>query len=117
MLNIFLIVCVFPTHSTSSCCLQRSQASKEAIEQQLNEKLQILQELRKEALELEKQIEKQKREIGKNQKELEDLQSSLGSVNPEDPRHVSKTRMLHFYILCNGVKAALTGDHSLVLDS
>ncbi|TRZ15185.1 hypothetical protein HGM15179_011896 [Zosterops borbonicus] len=64
-----------------------SQASKEAIEQQLRAKLQILQELRKETLELEKQIEKQKREIGKNQKELEDLQSSLGSVNPEDPRH------------------------------
>ncbi|XP_063265428.1 centriolin isoform X2 [Prinia subflava] len=64
-----------------------SQASKEAIEQQLSEKLQILQELRKETLELEKQIEKQKREIGKNQKELEDLQSSLGSINPEDPRH------------------------------
>ncbi|XP_039586675.1 centriolin isoform X1 [Passer montanus] len=64
-----------------------SQASKEAIEQKLSEKLQILQELRNETLELEKQIEKQKREIGKNQKELEDLQSSLGSVNPEDPRH------------------------------
>ncbi|XP_056361210.1 centriolin isoform X2 [Oenanthe melanoleuca] len=64
-----------------------SQASKEAIEQQLSEKLQILQELRKETLELEKQIEKQKREIGKNRKELEDLHSSLGSVNPEDPRH------------------------------
>ncbi|NWR21433.1 CNTRL protein, partial [Emberiza fucata] len=64
-----------------------SQASKEAVEQKLSEKLQILQELRKETLELEKQIEKQKREIGKNQKELEDLQSSLGSVNPEDPRH------------------------------
>ncbi|NXR95882.1 CNTRL protein, partial [Hypocryptadius cinnamomeus] len=64
-----------------------SQASKEAIEQKLSEKLQILRELRNETLELEKQIEKQKREIGKNQKELEDLQSSLGSVNPEDPRH------------------------------
>ncbi|XP_041262278.1 centriolin isoform X2 [Onychostruthus taczanowskii] len=63
------------------------QASKEAIEQKLSEKLQILQELRNETLQLEKQIEKQKREIGKNQKELEDLQSSLGSVNPEDPRH------------------------------
>ncbi|NXH82366.1 CNTRL protein, partial [Edolisoma coerulescens] len=64
-----------------------SQASKDAIEQQLSEKLQILLELRKETLELEKQIEKQKREIGKNQKELEDLQCSLGSVDPEDPRH------------------------------
>ncbi|NXC54770.1 CNTRL protein, partial [Aleadryas rufinucha] len=64
-----------------------SQASKDAIEQQLSEKLQILQELQKETLELDKQIEKQRREIGKNQKELEDLQNSLGSVNPEDPRH------------------------------
>lgn len=96
MLNIFLISCVFLTHSTSWCCLQMSQASKVAIEQQLSEKLRILQELRKETLELEKQIEKQKREIGKNQKELEDLQSSLGSVTPEDPRHVSKTRILSF---------------------
>ncbi|KAM6316367.1 centriolin isoform 5-T5 [Podargus strigoides] len=63
------------------------QANKEDLEQQLSEKIQILHQLRKEALELEKQIEKQKREIGKKQKELEDLQSSLGSVDPEDPRH------------------------------
>ncbi|NXC67584.1 CNTRL protein, partial [Anhinga anhinga] len=65
-----------------------SQANKEGLEQQLSEKIQILHQLRKEALELEKQMEKQKREIGKKQKELEDLQSSLASVNPEDPRHV-----------------------------
>ncbi|KAM6192968.1 centriolin isoform 1-T1 [Sarcoramphus papa] len=64
-----------------------SQANKEGLEQQLSEKIQILHQLHKEALELEKQMEKQKREIGKKQKELEDLQSSLASVNPEDPRH------------------------------
>ncbi|NXM26870.1 CNTRL protein, partial [Oxyruncus cristatus] len=64
-----------------------SQANREAIEQQLSEKIQILQERQKETLELEKQIEKQRREIGKKQKELEDLQSSLASVNPENPRH------------------------------
>ncbi|NWQ60044.1 CNTRL protein, partial [Neopipo cinnamomea] len=64
-----------------------SQANRAAMEQQLSEKIQILQELQKETLELENQIEKQKREIGKNQKELEDLQSSLASVNPEAPRH------------------------------
>ncbi|NXF05852.1 CNTRL protein, partial [Smithornis capensis] len=63
-----------------------SQANREAIEQQLSEKIQILQELQKETLELEKQIEKQKREIGNKQRELEDLQSSLASVNPEDPK-------------------------------
>ncbi|NWI22478.1 CNTRL protein, partial [Sula dactylatra] len=63
------------------------QANKEGLEQQLSEKIQILHQLHKEALELEKQMEKQKRETGKKQKELEDLQSSLASVNPEDPRH------------------------------
>ncbi|NXF85829.1 CNTRL protein, partial [Eubucco bourcierii] len=64
-----------------------SQANKECLEQQLSERIQILHQLRKEALELEKQMEKQKREIGKKQKELEELQSSLASVNPKDPRH------------------------------
>ncbi|NWR33845.1 CNTRL protein, partial [Tachuris rubrigastra] len=64
-----------------------SQANRAAIEQQLSEKIQILQQLQKETLQLENQIEKQKREIGERQKELEDLQSSLASVNPEDPRH------------------------------
>ncbi|OPJ67638.1 centriolin isoform B [Patagioenas fasciata monilis] len=65
-----------------------SQANKEAVEQQLSEKIGILHQLRKEVLDLEKQMEKQKREIGKKQKELEDLQNSLASVNPKDPRHV-----------------------------
>uniref|UniRef100_A0A8C3K609 Centriolin n=1 Tax=Calidris pygmaea TaxID=425635 RepID=A0A8C3K609_9CHAR len=64
-----------------------SQANREGLEQQLSEKIQLLHRLRQEALELENQMEKQKREIGKKQKELEDLQSSLASVNPEDPRH------------------------------
>uniref|UniRef100_A0A663F919 Centriolin n=1 Tax=Aquila chrysaetos chrysaetos TaxID=223781 RepID=A0A663F919_AQUCH len=64
-----------------------SQANKEGLEQQLSGKIQILHQLHKEALELENQMEKQKREIGKKQKELEDLQSSLASVNPEDPKH------------------------------
>ncbi|NXI61404.1 CNTRL protein, partial [Anseranas semipalmata] len=64
-----------------------SQANKEGLEQQLSKKIQILHQLRKEALELEKQMEKQKREIVKKQKELEDLQSSLASVNLKDPRH------------------------------
>ncbi|KAK2515027.1 Cntrl [Columba guinea] len=64
-----------------------SQANKEALEQQLSEKIGILHQLRKEVLDLEKQMEKQKREIGKKQKELEDLQNSLASINPKDPRH------------------------------
>ncbi|NWI09549.1 CNTRL protein, partial [Crypturellus soui] len=64
-----------------------SMASKEDLEQQLCNKIQILHQLHKEALELEKQIENEKREIGKKQKELEDLQSFLASVNSKDPRH------------------------------
>lgn len=44
-------------------------------------------------------MEKQKREIGKKQQELEDLKSSLASVNSKDPRHVSKTRILSFHAL------------------
>ncbi|XP_042734875.1 centriolin isoform X2 [Lagopus leucura] len=64
-----------------------SQANREDLEQQLSKKIQILHQLREEALALEKQMENQKREIGKKQKELEDLKSSLASVNSEDPRH------------------------------
>lgn len=45
-------------------------------------------------------MEKQKREIGKKQKELEDLQNSLASINPKDPRHVSKTEISSFYVVC-----------------
>ncbi|OXB76365.1 UNVERIFIED_CONTAM: hypothetical protein H355_006776, partial [Colinus virginianus] len=64
-----------------------SQANREDLEQQLSEKIQILHQLQEEALALEKQMEKQRREIGKKQKELEDLKSSLASVNSKDPRH------------------------------
>ncbi|NXK83763.1 CNTRL protein, partial [Amazona guildingii] len=63
------------------------QANKQGLEQQLSEKIGIVHQLREEALELEKQLEKQKREIRKKEKELEDLQRALGSLNPEDPRH------------------------------
>ncbi|XP_065593258.1 centriolin [Cyrtonyx montezumae] len=64
-----------------------SQASREDLEQQLSKKIEILHQLQEEALALEKQMEKQRREIGKKQKELEDLQSFLASVNSKDPRH------------------------------
>lgn len=98
----FLISCVFPIklfYPTPWYDLQISQANKEGLEQQLSGKIQILHQLHKEALELENQMEKQKREIGKKQKELEDLQSSLASVNPEDPKHVSKTEILSLCVL------------------
>uniref|UniRef100_A0A8C9GD02 Centriolin n=2 Tax=Pavo cristatus TaxID=9049 RepID=A0A8C9GD02_PAVCR len=64
-----------------------SQADREDLEQQLSKKIQILHQLQEEAVAVEKQMEKQRREIGKKQKELEDLESSLASVNSKDPRH------------------------------
>lgn len=63
------------------------QANREDLEQQLSKKIQTLHQLQEGALALEKQMEKQKREIGKKQKELEDLKSSLASVNSKEPRH------------------------------
>uniref|UniRef100_A0A8C2TFG5 Centriolin n=1 Tax=Coturnix japonica TaxID=93934 RepID=A0A8C2TFG5_COTJA len=67
--------------------LARKKVREGDLEQQLSKKIQILHQLQEEALTLEKQMEKQKREIGKKQKELEDLKSSLASVNSKDPRH------------------------------
>ncbi|NXI41505.1 CNTRL protein, partial [Galbula dea] len=62
-------------------------ANKERLEQQLSKKVEILQQLHKEALELEKEIEKQKIKIEESQKELEDVEKSLASINPKDAAH------------------------------
>lgn len=70
--------------------LQISEAEKESLQQQLSGKILLLNQLREEALELEKHMGKQKREIGNKQKEIEDLQSFIDSVDPKDPRYVSK---------------------------
>jgi len=89
-----LIGCVFPVklfYPTCNYCLQISQAQKEDLQQQLSEKIQTVHQLHEAALELQKQMEKQQREAAEIQKELADVQSYLASVNPEDPRHVSKT--------------------------
>ncbi|XP_043354698.1 centriolin isoform X2 [Dermochelys coriacea] len=64
-----------------------SEAEKESLQQQLSGKILLLNQLREEALELEKHMEKQKREIGNKQKEIEDLQSFIDSVDPKDPRY------------------------------
>ncbi|XP_065428151.1 centriolin isoform X4 [Chrysemys picta bellii] len=68
-----------------------SEAEKESLQQQLSGKIFLLNQLREEALELEKQMEKQKREIGNKQKEIEDLQSFIDSVDPKDPRYAHMT--------------------------
>ncbi|EMP34606.1 Centriolin [Chelonia mydas] len=68
-----------------------SEAEKESLQQQLSGKILLLNQLREEALELEKHMGKQKREIGNKQKEIEDLQSFIDSVDPKDPRYAHMT--------------------------
>uniref|UniRef100_A0A8C4VXQ4 Centriolin n=1 Tax=Gopherus evgoodei TaxID=1825980 RepID=A0A8C4VXQ4_9SAUR len=68
-----------------------SEAEKESLQQQLSGKIFLLNQLREEALKLEKQMEKQKQEIGNKQKEIEDLQSFIDSVDPKDPRYAHMT--------------------------
>nr|XP_032623335.1 centriolin isoform X4 [Chelonoidis abingdonii] len=68
-----------------------SEAEKESLQQELSGKIFLLNQLREEALKLEKQMEKQKQEIGNKQKEIEDLQSFIDSVDPKDPRYAHMT--------------------------
>ncbi|XP_074871233.1 centriolin isoform X3 [Carettochelys insculpta] len=68
-----------------------SEAEKESLQQQLSGKIQLLNQLREEALELEKRMEKQKRDIEYKQKETEDLQSFIYSIDPKDPRYAHMT--------------------------
>ncbi|KAM9117352.1 centriolin isoform 2-T3 [Pangshura tecta] len=68
-----------------------SEAEKESLQQELSGKIFLLNQLREEALKLDNQMEKQKREIGNKQKEIEDLQSFIDSVDPKDPRYAHMT--------------------------
>ncbi|XP_041428317.1 centriolin isoform X2 [Xenopus laevis] len=64
-----------------------SEAEKERLRQQLSGKIQLLNQLRQEAVELEKQMEWQRREMDKKHREIEDLEKHLASLSPQDPRH------------------------------
>ncbi|XP_053552402.1 centriolin, partial [Bombina bombina] len=64
-----------------------SEAEKEKLREQLSRKIQLLNQLRKEAEELERQMERQRAEMDKKQEEIEDLETYLNSLNPQDPRH------------------------------
>nr|XP_014346159.1 PREDICTED: centriolin [Latimeria chalumnae] len=65
-----------------------SEAEKEHLRQQLSQKIQLLNRLRQEAKALERQMEKQRAEIAKKQREIDELQRILDSIDPSDPRHV-----------------------------
>lgn len=79
-------------HCNPSVCglLQISEAEKDHLRQELHMKIQKLYEMRQEAETLEKQLDRQSSELSEAQGELDQLQSLMHTLKPEDLRHVSK---------------------------
>ncbi|XP_059956567.1 centriolin isoform X4 [Mesoplodon densirostris] len=64
-----------------------SEAEKDFLFKQLSGRIQLLNKLRQEALDLEMQMEKQRGEISEKQKEIKDLQIGIDSLDSKDPKH------------------------------
>eukprot|EP00069_Balaena_mysticetus_P004486 bmy_04573T0 len=64
-----------------------SEAEKDFLFKELSGRIQLLNKLRQEALELEMQMEKQRGEIAEKQKEIKDLQIGIDSLDSKDPKH------------------------------
>ncbi|XP_070374951.1 centriolin isoform X4 [Equus asinus] len=64
-----------------------SEAEKDLLFKQLSSKIQLLNKLRQEALDLEMQMEKQRQEIAEKQKEIKDLQIAIDSLDSQDTKH------------------------------
>ncbi|XP_054357244.1 centriolin isoform X16 [Pongo pygmaeus] len=64
-----------------------SEAGKDLLYKQLSGRLQLVNKLRQEALDLELQMEEQKQEIAEKQKEIKDLQIAIDSLDSKDPKH------------------------------
>nr|XP_030714680.1 centriolin isoform X7 [Globicephala melas] len=64
-----------------------SEAEKDFLYRQLSGRIQLLNKLRQEALDLEMQMEKQRGEIAEKQKEIKDLQIGIDSLDSKDPKH------------------------------
>ncbi|XP_070315281.1 LOW QUALITY PROTEIN: centriolin [Odocoileus virginianus] len=64
-----------------------SEAEKDLLFKQLSGRIQLLNKLRQEALDLEMQMEKQRGEIAEKQEEIKDLQRVIDSLDSEDPKH------------------------------
>ncbi|KAG8518835.1 Centriolin [Galemys pyrenaicus] len=64
-----------------------SEAEKDLLFKQLSGRIQLLNKLRQEALDLEMQMEKQKQEIAEKQKEIKDLQKTIDNLDSKDPKH------------------------------
>ncbi|XP_061055983.1 centriolin isoform X3 [Eubalaena glacialis] len=64
-----------------------SEAEKDFLFKELSGRIQLLNKLRQEALDLEMQMEKQRGEIAEKQKEIKDLQIGIDSLDSKDPKH------------------------------
>uniref|UniRef100_A0A286ZP00 Centriolin n=1 Tax=Sus scrofa TaxID=9823 RepID=A0A286ZP00_PIG len=64
-----------------------SEAEKDLLFKQLSGRIQLLNKLRQEALDLEVQMEKQRQEIAEKQREIKDLQIGIDSLDSKDPKH------------------------------
>ncbi|XP_065736016.1 centriolin-like [Phocoena phocoena] len=64
-----------------------SEAEKDFLFKQLSGRIQLLNKLRQEALDLEMQMEKQRGEIAEKQKEIKNLQIGIDSLDSKDPKH------------------------------
>lgn len=57
-------------------------------------RIQLLNKLRQEALDLEMQMEKQRKETAEKQEDINNLQVAIESLDSKDPKHVSKYKIL-----------------------
>ncbi|XP_042534535.1 centriolin isoform X2 [Dipodomys spectabilis] len=64
-----------------------SETEKDLLFKQLSGRIQLLNKLRQEALDLEMQMKKQRQEMAEKQKEIKDIQTTIESLDPKDPKH------------------------------
>ncbi|XP_077626080.1 centriolin isoform X2 [Crocuta crocuta] len=64
-----------------------SEAEKDLLFKQLGSRIQLLNKLRQEVVDLETQMEKQRQENAEKQNEIKDLQIAIDSLDSRDPKH------------------------------
>ncbi|XP_068929884.1 centriolin isoform X2 [Petaurus breviceps papuanus] len=65
-----------------------SETEKGVLLKQLSGKIQLLNQLRQESVNLEMQMEKQNTEITEKEMEIKDAESAIDNLDPKDPRHI-----------------------------
>ncbi|XP_064435527.1 centriolin isoform X6 [Mirounga angustirostris] len=64
-----------------------SESEKDLLFKQLSGRIQVVNKLRQEAVDLETQMEKQRQEIAEKQNDTKDLQIAIDSLDSRDPKH------------------------------